>query len=209
MSINYFFYKNNDGDILDYKFQNNEITVKIAVDQIVDKFNHLNGSDIFIKCPICKIFVQKSESCNGLSHCHVEVCYSCGEFSDIGRPLEDHWSAIGRKGCPRFDNDSFWKTHIEDYICIEGICYSHELGECTESSHATGLEKYNKFRKKQHMYHCLKSLPPDIRDSVIKNLPKKLGKYRPAQKVFTHLDNNLENLDIRRNYLHNTKKISQ
>lgn len=197
-SYNNWFYKNGE-DICDYRFKNLEITPEIALEQIIDKFDSTQETELHVKCPVCKISIYKTEACNGIKHCHVEICYSCGKFSEIGKELEDHWSAVGDRGCPRFDNDPFWNIHNKTK-CVEGVCYNHEIGSCKVEEHYDSLFRYREFRKKQQMYHHLKSLIPCVRETVIELLPPKLHKYLPDKKIFEFLDKNPKNISARQDY---------
>lgn len=200
-SFNYFFYKESGiGGICDYKIKNIDMTKDIALKQLINRFSPDPRVELHIECPICKVSIYKTEQCNGISHCHVEICYSCGKFSDIGVPLADHWSATGSRGCPRFDQDPFWKT-VSDMKCVEGECYGHLIGPCTEQDHLDSILNYQEFRKKQHMYHALKSLLPHVRQSVIHQLPENLHKYLPSKNIFVYLDDNPIDYDSRREYL--------
>lgn len=195
-SINYFFNKEgNKSNLIDYKLKNYEVTIDTAVKQLTEKFNY---EDLYVKCPVCNIYIKKTESCNGVKHCHVEICYSCGMFSNIGEDLKDHWSARGHRGCPRWDNDIFWNS-ITTIKCSEDICYNHTSGDCKIPEHQDSIKDIIEYRKKLQMYHSLKSLIPIVRYKIIIQLPDNLKKYIPPMWVWDILDTN-DSVLIRQHY---------
>jgi hypothetical protein len=183
-SYNYFFYKSNRQELTDYFYINAEVDPLDACKQIIQKITELS-----VRCPICITPMQRSEQCNSLKHCHVEICSNCGKFSKIGESLGDHWSARGY-GCARWETDEIYSKLTPTFSCREGLCYSHEKGDCTDSSHETGKSDFSDFRKKQYIYHSLKSLLPRIRYDVIDLLPESLEEYVPSAEVFDYIDCN-------------------
>jgi disulfide oxidoreductase YuzD len=181
---NYFFYKNvlNRKNQADYFCINKDINVLDACGQIVEKLK--TGS---VNCPCCITPLQRSEQCNALSHCHIEICFWCGKFSKIGQTLYDHWSARG-KGCIRWNSDPGMNNYLPSYSCVEGVCYSHRIGDCTDEAHKKGKEFYYEFKKKLFVYHALKSLLPRIRYEVISYLPLEYRKYLPKYITFDEMD---------------------
>ena len=196
-SKNNFFYKKikDRANLSDYFLRNFEITPEIACEQIVEKTKTMT-----VECPVCTASVFRTEQCNGLTHCHVEICFSCGEFTKIGEKLKDHWSARGH-GCPRWETDPVYKKYIPNYCCQEGVCYSHGLGDCIDSNHEKGKQDLNEFKKKQYVYHSLKSLLPRIRYSVINILPENVKCYLPSPGTWDHLDCNNNSDDYRNHFL--------
>lgn len=145
-----------------YLYLNKEITVEIAIDQILSFDNH-------IICGLCKITLYKTEKCNGLSHHNLERCYVCGRIGYPIRGLGEHWNINGIHGCFRFDHDNYIKRNIPEYICNE-LCYSHEKGDCTISNHQYGIEKLQLIRNKGYIYHMIKSLLSELRFIVYDKL---------------------------------------
>lgn len=190
---NKFFYREikDRENLADYFLKNDEIDSSLALQQISDKMK-----SVTVKCPICTSSLYRTEKCNALMHCHVEICYSCGQFSKIGEKLMDHWSARGY-GCPRWETDPIFKECVPLYKCEEEKCYSHMSGECKEKSHEIGRESLNEFKKQQYLYHSLKSLLPRIRYKVISMLPDNLKKYLPPDNLWDNLDCNTKYIRIR------------
>lgn len=181
---NYFFPKKDRKDICDYKLKNKDITIHLALDHILSIIKTKT-----IQCPICYTKLHKSEQCNGLSHCHTEICYSCGMFSDIAYTLKDHWSARGSNGCPRWDSDPVILKNIPEYVCKEDTCFSHSKGDCKVEEHQEGIRKKEEFFVNRYIYHALKSLVPRIRYKVIDLLPNKY-RYIVTDNIWDYLDNN-------------------
>jgi hypothetical protein len=146
---------------------NKEITIEIATKQILSTMKNIQNQII---CGICKISLYKTEKCNGLSHHNLERCYSCSRIGYPIRGLDDHWSLGGVDGCFRFDNDSFVKNYIPEYICNDSVCSNHEKGDCMINEHQIGIEKLNIVRKSAYVYHMLKSLLCDIKFQVYDQL---------------------------------------
>ena len=154
-------------DESEYLYLNKEITVEIATKQILSTMKNIQNQII---CGICKISLYKTEKCNGLSHHNLERCYSCSRIGYPIRGLDDHWSLGGLDGCFRFDNDSFVKKYIPEYICNDSVCSNHEKGDCMINEHQIGIEKLNIIRKGAYVYHMLKSLLGDIKFQVYDHL---------------------------------------
>jgi hypothetical protein len=131
-----------------------------------------------------------------LKHCHTEICFSCGAFSGVGMSLGDHWSAIGR-GCSRWSTDPVVKKLEPSYECVDGVCYSHGSGDCSMKDHSVGRNSYNEFKKRQYVYHSLKSLIPRIRYQVIGLMNEEQKKYLPGDVSWDYLDNGCNTLDNR------------
>lgn len=189
MEKNLFFYKaiKDRTTLADYFLSNEEITPHLVIEQLIEKLK-----SITVKCPVCTSSIFRTEKCNALKHCHVEICFSCGQFSKIGEELLDHWSARGH-GCPRWETDPIFKKYIPNYICEEEKCYSHISGECSEKTHESGIDSLNEFKKQQYVYHSLKSLLPRIRYKVLSIFPEQYKKYLPS-------DNTWDNFDCNTNY---------
>jgi hypothetical protein len=181
---NFFTSDSEKDDITDFKIKNKDITVKLAVNQITEKIE--NNS---VRCPCCKTFLFRTEQCNALKCCHIEICSFCGEFSDIGTELHDHWSARGIGGCPRFLADTVCSIKVPEFRCIDGLCYSHSMGECKTKDHVVGIFKMEEFKKRQLLFQHLASLLPRIRYILIEKLPDSVKKYLPENDIFDSLDN--------------------
>lgn len=192
LALNRFFYKDKPRKtIADFLYINSQIDCEEACKQITERV-----TNITVKCPICTTPLSRSEQCNSLKHCHTEICYNCGEFSNIGDDLGDHWSARGH-GCPRWESDPAFKTFTPDYTCVEGECYSHSNGDCRNPTHTSGKHSYNEFKRSQYVYHSLKSLLPRIRYKLIEMLPENVRNYLPRAVTWDRLDCNSEYDDIR------------
>lgn len=177
--FNYFFNKNNvqlTSSIIqsvtdvsysyeekDYLYTNSEITVEIALNQLIALLKDVNT---FMICPICKISLYKTERCNGLSHHGVERCYACGRIGYKTRGLCEHWSNTGKNGCFRFDHEQFVHKYVPTYLCNEHLCSSHEKGDCNISEHENGRNELDRIRLRAYVYHALCSLPSNIRYRV-------------------------------------------
>lgn len=155
-------------DESDYLYKNKEITVDIAVSEILDLVNDV---DNYMICPICKNSLYKTESCNGLTHHNIERCYACGRIGDAVRGLHIfHWKYNGSGGCYRFDTEFFVRKHIPEYICSELVCFNHIKGECNVEEHQVGVTKLNFTRKRAYVYHMLISLLKETRYLVYDTL---------------------------------------
>ena len=110
---------------------------------------------VSVTCPICLISLYKTTACNSMAHCGVEICNVCGLFTTaIGKHLpEHHWDATGSKGCPRWDQDIFWKRscHIQ-YKCEENKCHTHDM-DCKLLDHIPGRIDMNAVRLFNMLFH--------------------------------------------------------
>jgi hypothetical protein len=68
-TFNYFFYKKDRNSLTDYFYLNIEVDPEEACKQLLEKIE-----DLSVRCPVCITPVQRSEQCNALKHCHVEIC---------------------------------------------------------------------------------------------------------------------------------------
>jgi hypothetical protein len=196
-SYNTFFYKKiNRKDISDYLIRTCDINPDTAVEQLVSKIE--NNA---VCCPVCETLLYRTEQCNSLKHCHVEICSSCGEFSDIGSGLGDHWSARGINGCCRWETDPAYAHIIPKYLCRDSVCYSHNSGECKRGDHLEGRNEMELFKKKQYIYHSLKSLIPRIRYKVVEKIPPQLKEFLPTDAVLDFMDCYTDFRYIRRNMM--------
>lgn len=164
---NHYFYKmdkrKKDGQWLFYR--NEELTLDIVIAQLLEIVNTDKG---YIRCFECLTIIQKTEQCNTVTCCKIERCYACGRSGSIDRDLGDHWDSAGIKGCPRFDNASFWNDWANcDFQCIENVCYSQTIGDCQCTDHQLGIENTIIVRKKAMIYHAIKSLLIDFRGKVL------------------------------------------
>jgi hypothetical protein len=169
---------------------NKEITIEIAVEQIM---NIIENIDTFFICVICKVSLYKTERCNGLSHHNVERCYACGRIGYKTKGLGEHWNPSGYSGCFRFNSDSYIKTTIPHYLCNDSICSNHDKGDCTIPEHKLGIDDLEHLRKRSYVYHSIKSLLPEIRFSVYDELYKRLNdqpellRYMPYKQTLVLL----------------------
>jgi len=157
-----------------YLYLNKEITIEIAVEQIM---NIIKSIDAFFICAICKISLYKTERCNGLSHHNVERCYACGRIGYKTKGLDEHWNPSGHNGCFRFNSDSYIKSTIPHYLCSDSTCSNHDKGDCTVPEHKDGIDDLEHLRKRSYVYHSIKSLLPEIRFDVYDELYDKLSMY--------------------------------
>lgn len=168
--LNHYFYRpgKQPGDGQSGLLFNEEITEEIAISQIKDK---IQAERLEISCIECHTVLLKSELCNTLEHCGIERCYSCGRSGTRSRKLGDHWDSSGIKGCPRFDSSIYWNVMAGcKFQCVEGGCYNEELGDCTIAEHQSGIQSMIDARKRAHVYHAIKSLLPDLRQTVLVKL---------------------------------------
>jgi hypothetical protein len=136
-----------------YLYLNKEITVQIAVEEILKIVKDVNN---YIICPICKNSLYKTEKCNGMSHHNIERCYVCGRIGLPIRGLGEHWDSHGVGGCFRFDYESYVRTYIKDYICSDTECSNHDIGDCKDETHIKGIIDLQLCRKRSYIYHILK-----------------------------------------------------
>lgn len=61
---------------------------------------------------------------------------------------------------------------------------------CKDPTHSFGKDDNNLFKRKQYVYHALKSLLPRIRYKVIDLLPDSMQDYIPSAEVFDYIDCN-------------------
>ena len=197
-SYNYFLIKEEEFRKIqsDYLYKQKEISVDMAVNHIKEII-YSSDSRFSIQCPVCLNHFYKSEKCAGLRHCGIERCYSCGKIqNELNQELNDHWSEIGNKGCPRFDNAYYWNEIANcEFECSENTyedgCYNHELGECTNYKHETGIINMVNERKQAFIYNFLKSLLKNIRNSVIEEMKDILDKPF-LDKVFLFIEKHNE-----------------
>lgn len=150
-------------DETDYLYYNKEITVELALEHIKKLIEH----NLLCICPVCKLHLFKTEKCNGMRHHNIERCYACGRIgSRIGGIANTHWNPDGIGGCFRFDYDRFVTKYIPEYLCNQS-CQNHEHGDCSLPEHKLGIQKMEKIRKQATIYHCIKSLLPNIRYIVL------------------------------------------
>ncbi len=173
--------------LYDSFYTNDELTEEIVLKRI----NEIISNHHYIRCPVCYLFISKTEKCNGLNHCGYEICNICCR---IGNPeLDDHWSAVCNYGCPRFDNDPYWGTSFPSFLCREDTCYNHTLGECKLEEHVLGVKEMNAKVKEIAIYNVLKSLPEDLSYYIV-------GKHEQFEKfrlnlILSHNSNYYFNVD--------------
>lgn len=173
-----------------YLYLNKEITIEIAVEQIM---NIIENIDTFFICVICKVSLYKTERCNGLSHHNVERCYACGRIGYKTKGLGEHWNPSGYSGCFRFNSDMYIKSTIPHYLCNDSICSNHDKGDCTVPEHTLGITDLEHLRKRSYVYHSIKSLLPEIRFGVYDELYKRLNdqpellRYMPYKQTLVLL----------------------
>lgn len=187
LNYSYFFYKPKKKRLYltDYKLKIEELDYKFVVNFITKR---LKDDDVYTFCPVCDIKIEKTEDCNAVLHCHVEICNACGMFSNIGEKLEDHWSARGVRGCPRWDGDPCIKNDVKNFLCKEKECYGHIQGNCDIKEHQKGILEYKAYKKRKLMYHYLINTPRRIRHDVIDHIPHTLWKYLPCDSKMFEFD---------------------
>lgn len=148
--------------------RNEELTIDIVIPQLLEIVESDKG---YIRCFECLTFLQKTEQCNTVTCCGIDRCYACGRSGSLDRELGDHWDATGLTGCPRFDHSSFWNEWGEcNFECREGYCYNQELGDCGVVDHQYGINKMIEIRKNSIVYHSIKSLLPELRKHILKEI---------------------------------------
>jgi hypothetical protein len=150
-------------------FRNSEITFEIATTQLINLIDDINT---FYICPICKIPMERTEKCNGVSHHDIERCYVCGRIGQEIRGLVDHWNQRGIGGCYRFSSDTYITENF-NYQCLENLCFNHEIGECAIPEHQPALISIQIDRKKAFLLHSINSLLPTLRFKVLDYLVEK------------------------------------
>lgn len=175
-----------------YLYKNGEVTVDIAIDNILSLISDINN---YMICAICKISLYKTERCNGLSHHSLERCYACGRIGFQVKGLGEHWNQSGIEGCYRFDYDHYIKKYIPEYHCNDTYCSNHEKGDCNIPEHQYGIGLLNNSRKRAYIYHILKSLMSSIRFdvydklySLAKTTSLELMEFLPYKQTFVLLD---------------------
>lgn len=147
-------------------FRNFEVTADVALRQLTELIE--DGTGWYV-CPVCKVPMFKSEKCNAVCHHNIERCYVCGRIGEGSRGLGNHWNGSGVGGCYRFDYDSYLRDNF-GYLCQEGVCHSHERGDCITEHHQPILRAIEDDRKRAYVYHAIKSLLPDVRYAVLEAL---------------------------------------
>jgi hypothetical protein len=180
-AFNHFFYKPNKmpRDNQNLMFRNHELTKEVIMQQLKEI---ADANNPLIKCFECLVPMQKTEQCNTLTHCGIERCYCCGRSGTDTHDLGDHWDTSGMHGCPRFDHSKFWNDIAKcNFLCQEGTCYGHDIGECKNKNHKSGITNMMEHRKKCQIYHAIYSLLPDMRVTILKEISKipLLKKYIP------------------------------
>lgn len=182
--------------------RNNEITEEIAVEQVM---RVINMDKMRINCVSCDTMIEKTEKCNGITHCGIEMCYSCGRSGTKIYKLGDHWSERGVAGCPRWDSATYWNDVAKVGLkCKENECYGEEIGDCDKKEHIRGIMNMNEERKKAFVYHMIKSLIKETREPVIDRLRKickgKQKKYLPTRWIMRIIDEYSEDYEILTSY---------
>lgn len=163
---NMYFYKLNriKGDKLDPFYKNGELTEEIVTIRLKEI---ISMDKVYLKCPECLVVIDKTSHCNGMSHCNIEICRSCGRFSYPGRTLVEHWSDDGMRGCPRWDFSNYWNYVAQcDFKCSDSFCYGDLRDDCKYIDHQKGIIKMQTENKRCMVYHTLKSLLPELREKV-------------------------------------------
>lgn len=204
-----------DGNPITYR--NEELTI----DLIISQLEEIATSDkAYVRCFECLVPMFKTEQCNTMTHCGIERCYCCGRSGTLRQDLGDHWDTTGIHGCPRFDHSRYWNEFANcKFLCQENECYNDEIGECNILSHQPGIHNMNQERKRCQIYHAIRSLLPELRDEVLKQMyiNKNLRQFIPQhlssdhrtcnadtlQKFFTK-NTNIEDRDV---YLDLFKKL--
>jgi hypothetical protein len=149
-------------------YRNEELTEEIVMSQLLEI---ANADRLEVRCTECLTMMYKTELCNTLEHCGIERCFSCGRSGTATRKLADHWDTGGYKGCPRFDHSAFWNVMAGcGFRCVEGECYGGAIGDCRVAEHQPAIQCMINTRKRAHLYHALKSLLPELRDTVMARL---------------------------------------
>lgn len=175
--------------------KNKELTTEIIIRQLVDI---VSREKTYIRCFKCLTYLYRGEDCNGLECCNTEICYSCGKSALLNEKLVFHWQNYGIKGCPRYDIHEYWNNIAYcGYKCIQGICYSLEMGECKIDDHQNGIKNMNVEIKQAYIYNLIKSLLPELQDEVMNELillwdDEEKQKYIPSIVVLNKIRQNPE-----------------
>lgn len=151
--------------------KNKHLTVEMIWGQME---NLLKQKVVHSECFKTGTMIYKTDKCNGLSHCGIEKCYISGRTTPLNEKLESsHWNPLGHCGAvPRFDNDPYWnQVAMCNWICQEGKCYN-ENKDCTNILHAPGIKRYHEERKYYHVFHLLRSIPPQLKCKIYEELDK-------------------------------------
>ena len=144
--------------------RNNELTPELCAQQLQEI---CAGDTLEAKCRGCFASLHKSSQCNELRHCGVAVCYHCGASGSEDEPvLIDHWDSRGHRGCPRYDDDRFWKNMGLCTLCGGQECGDTEHGDCTIPTHVERKRRQDYVRKMVHIDAALESLPLSLRQAA-------------------------------------------
>lgn len=174
--------------------KNKDLTFEIVIRQLVDI---VSREKTYVRCFKCLTYLYRGEDCNGLECCNTEICYSCGKSALLNEKLVFHWQNYGRKGCPRYDIHEYWNDVAYcGYKCIQGRCYSLEIGECKVETHQNGIQNMNVEIKQAYIYNLIKSLLPELQDEVMNKLmllwDEEKQKYIPSIVVLNNIQQNPE-----------------
>ena len=124
------------------------------------------GDTLETRCRGCHACLHKSAACNELRHCGLVVCDHCGMAGAEGeKVLIDHWDPRGRAGCPRYDDDRFWRRIGLSTLCDHRCCA--EESDCTVPEHVERRRRQDYVRKMTHIDRALESLPVAMRQEVV------------------------------------------
>lgn len=165
-AFNHYFYKR-DKEVYDEQplfYRNCELDLDLVRTQLHEIIQDNSG---YVRCFNCSTKLHKTEQCNALSHCRIEICYACGRSGTPTEPLTSHWDRMGLTGCPRFDHHNFWNEVARcDFRCQEGECHSQNMGDCQVTEHQVGIRNMTNIRKKARVYHALFSLLPETLEQI-------------------------------------------
>ena len=169
------------------------MNIDIVLEQLIDI---IQIDELHVKCPICFYGLYKTEQCNTIEHCNVEICYACGKIGDChyNFKLGDHWSEIGINGCPRWDESPIWNNMFDCNFHCSSKCYGNLIGDCSIPEHQDGIHNLITIRKMAHIYHKLKSLLKDIRSDVLQIIKndERFEEYIPDEAVFNFIEQNID-----------------
>ena len=161
-------------DLFSHLLRNNQISDSICKEQI---HNIMIMETLTPQCSKCATPMFKTTECNGMTHCNIQKCYTCGKNTmETGYLAEQHWDVEGLHGCARFDNDTFWNGVANcEFRCRDGECHNDHR-DCNELQHKNGINNMNFHRKCWHIFYLIHSLLPEMRKNIYDHVIQKYWK---------------------------------
>lgn len=140
------------------------------------------------KCRACDVGIHRSAACAEISHCGLKQCTICGMTGlEFENHLIDHWSDHGMGGtCPRWFSDPFWNQVLHSQCrCVEGQCHDDDH-DCNVPEHEPYRKEVVEVRRLRHIKMLLRSLPIQLRNSVISDILH-LGDEDPLKQCLNRI----------------------